>query len=146
MSTTNKIIVKNAAFIFLGISVYFFLMKLLGLEARSELRFLNFIFVLWGINNAIKTNIHANNENLYVRNLAIGVATSALSVAMSIIGLILYVNLIDSGLVALLQESFLWTGNLTMPLIVFALFVEGMASSVICSFILMQYYKNYKMA
>ena len=144
--STNKIMFKNAALIFLGIAAYFFLMKLLGLESRSELRFLNFIFVLWGVNSAIKTNIHENNEFLYVRNLAIGIGTAAIAVGMSIIGLILYVNFIDAGLIGTIQESFLWTGDLTMSLISFALFIEGMASSVICSFILMQYYKNYKPA
>lgn len=142
--STNKIMFKNAALIFLGITAYFFLMKLLGLESRSELRFLNFVFVLWGINNSIKTNIVQNGETLYVRNLAIGIGTSALAVGMSIVGLILYVEFIDPSLVTIIQESFLWTGDLTTPLIVFALFIEGMASSVICSFILMQYYKNYK--
>lgn len=144
--STNKIMFKNATLTFLGIAAYFFLMKLLGLESRSELRFLNFIFVLWGVNNAIKTNIIENNEFLYVRNLATGIGTATLAVGMSIAGLIIYFSFIDSSLVGLIQESFLWTGNLTLPLIVFALFIEGLASSVICSFILMQYYKNYKPA
>lgn len=144
--STNKIILKNAVLIFLGIAAYFFLMKLLGLESHSELRFLNFIFVLWGVHHSIKTNITQNNETLYVRNLAIGIGTAALAVGMSIVGLILYVNFIDAGLINQIQESFLWTGDLTISLISFALFIEGMASSVICSFILMQYYKNYKPA
>lgn len=143
---TNKILLKNAFLIFSGIVLWFLLMKLLGLETRSELRFLNFVFVLWGVHRSIKTNILANGETLYVRNLAIGIGTAALAVGMSIVGLILYVNLFDPGFIALIQESFLWTGTVTMPLISFALFIEGMASSVICSFILMQYYKNYKPA
>ncbi|MFD2565786.1 hypothetical protein [Pseudotenacibaculum haliotis] len=143
---TNKIMLKNAFLIFSGIVLWFLVMKLLGLETRSELRFINFVFVLWGVNRSIKTNILANGETLYVRNLAIGIGTSALAVGMSIVGLILYVNLFEPSFIALIQESFLWTGTVTMPLISFALFIEGMASSVVCSFILMQYYKNYKPA
>jgi hypothetical protein len=144
--SVNKIIFQNAFFIFLGIVAYFFLMKLLGLETQTELRFLNFVFVLWGINRSIKMNIIRNNESLYVNNLAIGIGTSALAVGMSIVGLVLYVNLIDPELVIRMQDSFLWTGKPTGPLMIFAIFIEGMASSVICSFILMQYYKNYKPA
>lgn len=138
--------VKNALFIFSGIVVYFFLMRLLDLESYSGLRFLNFIFVLWGINNAIKTNIKENNETLYVRNLAIGIGTSALAVGMAIIGLIVYASFINPEFIYSIQESFLWTSELTLPLLIFALGIEGLASSVISSFILMQYYKNYKTA
>ena len=137
---------KNALFIFSGITVYFFLMRLLDLESYSGLRFLNFIFVLWGINNAIKTNIQENNETLYVRNLAIGIGTSALAVGMAIIGLIVYASFINPEFIYSIQESFLWTSVLTLPLLIFALGIEGIASSVISSFILMQYYKNYKTA
>ena len=54
---TNQIIIKNALKIVLGIVIYFFAMKLFGLDTISELRFLNFLFVVWGINSAIKNNI-----------------------------------------------------------------------------------------
>ena len=146
MMTTNKIMVKNALLTSLGIAVYFFLMKLLDLESYSSLRYLNFIFVLWGINNAIKTNISQNNETLYVRNLAIGIGTSVLAVGMAIFGLIVYASFIDTAFITQIQESFLWTGKLTLPLLIFALAIEGVASSVVCSFTLMQFYKNYKPA
>ena len=63
---------------------------------------------------------------------------------MIIIGLITYVSLIDPGFISVLEKSFLWGSNLTLPLIIFAIAIEGIASSVICSFILMQYWKNYK--
>jgi hypothetical protein len=118
-------------------------MKISGLEGNSELRFLNFVFVFWGINNAIKSNIIHNGETLYVRNLAIGIGTSALAVGISVVGLIIYVSFINPAFIEIIQESFLWAGNVTLPLLVFALLIEGIASSVISSFILMQYYKNY---
>ncbi len=140
----NQIIIKNALKIVLGIILYFFAMKLLGLESISELRFLNFIFVVWGINNAIKWNIIKNKDTFYISNLFIGVSTSILAVGMLIISLITYVSLIDPSFINVLGNSSLWGSNLSLPLIVFAIAIEGIASSVICSFILMQYWKNYK--
>ncbi|CAL2085965.1 hypothetical protein [Tenacibaculum sp. 190524A02b] len=140
----SKIILNNALLIFGGIVGFFFLMKILGLDNVSELRLLNFVFVLWGINKAIKTNITANQESLYINNFSIGIGTSALAVGLTIVGLITYVGFIDSGLITVLENSSFWGQNLSLPLIVFALAIEGVASSVICSFILMQYYKNYK--
>ncbi len=141
---TNHIIIKNALKIVLGIVIYFFAMKLFGLDTISELRFLNFLFVVWGVNSAIKNNIQKNKDTFYISNLFIGVATSIIAVGIIIIGLITYVSLIDPEFITVLEKSFLWGSNLTLPLIIFAITIEGIASSVICSFILMQYWKNYK--
>ncbi|WP_159290845.1 hypothetical protein [Tenacibaculum maritimum] len=82
--STNQIIIKNALKIFLGLVLYFFSMKFFGLENVTELRFFNFLFVLWGINSAIKQNIHFNNEDLYINNLFIGASTAILAVGLSI--------------------------------------------------------------
>jgi hypothetical protein len=142
--TSSKIIINNALLIFGGILGFFLLMKILGLENVSELRFLNFGFVLWGINRAIKTNMDTNKESLYLNNFSVGIGTSVLAVGLSIIGLIIYVDFINPGFMAVLENSAFWGQNLSLGLVVFALAIEGIASSVICSFILMQYYKNYK--
>ncbi len=145
MSST-KIIMSNALLIFGGIVAFFFLMKILGLENVSELRFLNFAFVLWGINRAIKTNMDRNHESQYFTNFSIGAATSIVAVALTIIGLIIYVDFINPGFMTTLEDSSFWGQNLSLGLVIFAFAIEGIASSVICSFILMQYYKNYKPA
>lgn len=142
--SSNKLIIKNALLISAGIILFFFIMKFSGLENVSELRFLNFIFVFWGINNAIKSNIIQNKETLYVRNLAVGIGTAGLAVGITVLGLIIYVSFIRPDFIEVIQASFLWAGDVTLPLLVFALLIEGIASSVIASFILMQYYKNYK--
>ncbi|MBL4905269.1 MAG: hypothetical protein JKZ00_04510 [Flavobacteriaceae bacterium] len=141
---TNQIILKNALKIVLGIVLYFFAMKLLGLEKVFELRFLNFLFVIYGINSSIKNNIHKNKNTEYISNLLIGFSTSVLAVLITIAGLIIYVSFIVPEFIAVLEDSFLWGNNLSLGLIVFALLIEGIASSVICSFIMMQYWKNYK--
>ncbi len=145
MSST-KIITNNALLIFGGIVGFFLLMKIFGLDNVSELRFLNFGFVLWGINNAIKTNMDRNQESLYLNNFSVGIGTSVVAVTLSIIGLIIYVDFINPNFMTVLEDSAFWGQNLSLGLVVFALAIEGIASSVICSFILMQYYKNYKTA
>lgn len=143
---SNKIIFNNALLIFAGIVSFFLVMKIFGLEDISELRFLNFAFVLYGINRAIKTNIVKNHESLYFTNFLLGIGTSIIAVALTILGLIIYVDFIDPDFMKILEQSSFWGQNLSLPLVVFALAIEGIASSVICSFILMQYYKNYKVS
>ena len=141
---TNQIIIKNALKIVLGIILYFFVMKLFGLDSVSELRFLNFIFVVWGINSAIKSNIMNNKETYYISNLFIGIATSIIATAIIIFGLVIYVSFIEPSFINVLENSFLWGNNLSLQLVLFAISVEGYASAVVCSFIIMQYWKNYK--
>ena len=140
----DLIIIKNALSIFVSIVGFFFLMKFSGLESFSELRLLNFVFVFWGINRAIKTNITVNKETLYLQNLSIGAGTSILAVGLTILGLIIYVSFIDEAFLSVLGNSSFWGKNLSLPLVIFALAIEGFASSLTCAFILMQYYKNYK--
>ncbi|CAM1369191.1 conserved membrane hypothetical protein [Tenacibaculum sediminilitoris] len=144
--TSKKIIFNNALLIFAGIVSFFLVMKILGLDSISELRFLNFVFVLWGINRAIKTNIMTNHESSYFSNFLLGAGTSIIAVGLTILGLIIYVDFIDASFMAVLEKSSFWGQNLSLPLVVFALAIEGVASSVICSFILMQYYKNHKVS
>lgn len=143
---SNRIIFSNALLIFAGIAGYFLVMKILGLEDVAELRFLNFAFVLYGINRAIKTNIIGNHRSVYFSNFLLGIGTSIVAVALTIVSLIIYVDFIDPSFMNVLEKSSFWGQKLSLPLVVFALAIEGIASSVICSFILMQYYKNYKVS
>ncbi len=142
--STNKIIFKNAFLIYGLIVVYFLLMKLLGLDNVSELRFLNFLFVFWGVNRAIKMNINLNQEQSYFSNFYAGFGASVIGVGLTIIGLIIYVGFIDPNFITVLENSSFWGKELSLQMVVFALAIEGIASSVMCSFIIMQYYKSYK--
>ncbi|CAL2065650.1 hypothetical protein [Tenacibaculum sp. 190524A05c] len=142
--STNKIIFNNAFLIYGLIVVYFLLMKILGLDNVSELRFLNFLFVFWGVNRAIKMNINLNQEQSYFSNFYAGFGAAVIGVGLTIIGLIIYVGFIDSSFISVLENSSFWGKDLSLQMVVFALAIEGIASSVMCSFIIMQYYKSYK--
>ncbi|WP_348726208.1 hypothetical protein [Tenacibaculum sp. 190524A05c] len=119
-------------------------MKILGLDNVSELRFLNFLFVFWGVNRAIKMNINLNQEQSYFSNFYAGFGAAVIGVGLTIIGLIIYVGFIDSSFISVLENSSFWGKDLSLQMVVFALAIEGIASSVMCSFIIMQYYKSYK--
>lgn len=141
---TSKIILNNALKIFVGIVAYFLVMKLLGLENIIELRLLNFLIVVWGINSAIKQNLHKNNNNTYLSNLSIGFSTSILAVIAVALSLIFYITFVDPKLLLIMENSMVWGKHLTLGKIVFAILIEGLASSVICTFIIMQYWKKFK--
>lgn len=142
--STNKIIIKNALIISLLIGGFFFLTKLFGLEENPYLRFLNLGFVLFGIYLAIKESVYKNKESKYTTNLGIGIRTSVLAVFLSIISVVIYIQFINPDFLTVMNNSFLIGGDLSLAEIIITLLIEGMASSFIGSFIMMQFYKNPK--
>ena len=139
----SKIIIKYSLLIVALIGGFFFLCKLLGLENNPYLRFLNLVFVAVGIRQAIKTNIFVNKQTSYTVNLGVGVQTSAVAVLISILGVIGYIQFINPSFLEVMNNSFLIGGNLTLAEVFITLLIEGMASSVIGSFVVMQFYKNH---
>ena len=108
------------------------------------LRLLNFLIVVWGVNSAIKQNLYKNHNNTYLTNLSIGFSTSFFAVLAVAFSLIFYITFIDYGLLIIMENSSVWGHNLSLGKVVFAILIEGLASSVICTFIIMQYWKKYK--
>ncbi len=140
----KKIILYNAFKTYVLIVVYFFIMKIFGLDEIVELRSLNFLFVIWGVNATVKEIILNNKNSDYLSNFGQGIATSLIAVGMTVISLIVYIGFIDSELLQLMENSLVWGNQLSLAEVIFAIAVEGAASSVICSLIVMQYWKNYK--
>lgn len=139
---TKKIILKNASKIYLAIVGFYFLIKLIGLSHIIELRFLNIVFTIAGMNMAIKNNIYEKKHNNYIHNLYVGFSTGAYASTAVIISMILYVNFIDTSLLTMIQQSSFWGNHLNLTKIVFSMMVEGMAACAISTLILMQYWKK----
>ncbi|MDO3695030.1 hypothetical protein QVZ41_09265 [Wenyingzhuangia sp. chi5] len=142
--TNQKIVLKNAAKIYAAIVGFYFFMKLIGMSDVVEFRILNILFVIWGINSSIKNNIHQNMDNNYLTNLSMGFSTGLLGIIGVIASMVLYITFIDSSLMMTLQSTSFWGNNLTLPKVVFSMTIEAMASCVISTFILMQYWKKHK--
>lgn len=141
---TKRIILTQGVKIFILIGVFFLIMKIFNLEHITELRLLNFVFVFWGVNEAIKKNIKMNMNTKYLSNLSIGYMTASLAVILTAASSLVYLFYIDPAFLMQTHSMNLWGSNLTPPLISFAILIEGLASSMICSFVLMQYWKNFK--
>lgn len=138
-----KIIIQNALLITLLIGGFFFVSKLLGLHENPYLRFLNLLFVVFGVRRAIVTNIDLNKETNYITNLGLGLQTSAIAVILSIIGVVGYIEFLNPEFLTTMNQSFLIGGNLSTAEIFITLLIEGMASSLISSFVVMMFYKNH---
>lgn len=138
----NNIELRNGFIIFLGIGIFFLLMEFLGLANKNYLRVLNVFIVFYGINKTIKTN--ANEGKLrYLANLLSGFKTGVIGVFLSIIGLIIFIYMKGGEpYLEKLSDAFLFGNDNNIIIYCSTLFLEGIVSSFIGSFTLMQYWKN----
>lgn len=135
--------VKNGILIFLGISIYFFIIKLLGASDNHYLKLFNVVFVIWGLNRTIREQIK-RGETKFLKNFSSAVLTAFVGVFLSVVGLGVYLGLIQPDVsIESLADSILMPASSTSGVgqYCLALFVEGFTSSAIVGFILMQHYK-----
>ncbi len=134
--------ITNGFIIFITIGIYFLLMEALDLAHLFYLRFLNIIFVFYGVNRTIQMNLN-EGKNKFVANAVSAMFTSIVGVILSIIALVLYSYLIGGdAFVQSLSETFLFGGNPPIDAYSISLLFEGVASSVIVTLLLMLYWNN----
>lgn len=139
---TNNIEFKNGILIFLGIGIFFLVLDVLGFADKNYLRILNAFIVLFGINQTIKTKIENGNSD-YLENLFSGFKTGVIGIVLGIVGLIIFIY-IKGGEAYLdkLSDTFFFGKDNNIIKYCSILFFEGIASSLIGSFVLMQYWKG----
>ena len=132
----------NGAIIFAGIGIYFLLMDVLGLAHLFYLRFLNVVFVFYGVNKTAQMNL-AEGKKDFISNAVSVMTTSLVGVFLSVIGLIVY-SYIKGGdtYVQSLSETFLFGGNPSVMTYSICLLFEGIASSVIVTLLVLLYWNN----
>lgn len=139
----RKLIIKNAILITLMIGGFFLLSTLIGQEDNPFLRFLNIVFVILGIRETVKTNVVKNNITNYATNFGSAFSTGALGVILSTLGVLVYIEFINPEFLSKMNDNFLIGGNLSLYEIIFTLIIEGLASTIVGSLIVMQFFKNH---
>ena len=131
--------------IFIGIGIYFLTMELLGLSDVFLLRLLNIFIVVYFVNKTIKSN-YTEGKTAYLDNIISGSLTSLIGVALSVAALLAYISMKggDTYLAKLSQNFLFGGGQPSMYQYCIGLLFEGIASSIIITFTLMQYWKDRK--
>ena len=141
MSISKELI--NGTLIFISIGIYFLIMELLGLSDVFYLRILNIFIVIYFLQKTIKSN-YQEGKMQYLENLISGTLTSLIGVVLSVAGLMVYISMRGGdAYLAKLSANFLFGGGSpSMNQYCIGLLFEGIASSIIITFTLMQYYKD----
>jgi hypothetical protein len=139
----NNSEVINGILMFFALALYFFIEQLFDNQDKSYLRFFNALIVLYFVNRTVKQKIESGNDH-FLRNFFSAVATSIIGVALSIVSFFFYITAWTGvGYLSELSMPFLSGGSqLQVHQFCLALFIEGIASAIIVSLVVMQYWKN----
>ena len=131
----------NGLLIFLGIGIYL-TMNLLGFSDVFFLRLFNIIFIIYGVNRTITSNIVEGKKD-FLSNAISAFATSFTGVLLSVIGLWVYSHIRGGDVfVRTLSKSFLFGNDPSVNIYCVCLLFEGIASCIIVTLILMLYHNN----
>jgi hypothetical protein len=144
--SVERISLATGLFTAAALIIYFFIMKLFGLERMLELRFLNFFILLGGAAYAIKKIIKIDgdytNDDYYLKGFAAGILTSLVAVCIFSASISLYLAYLDTDLLSYIKATVSFGEMVTGFTVFLILFLEGMASSIIIVFCAMQYFKS----
>lgn len=131
---------KYGAFTAVGLLIFFFIMRLLDLLYVVELRVFNVVIMVIGINMAVKELKKRSPETFtYFKGMGTGVLTGIIASILFGLFVFIYVSFIDTGLMQSIIENEPM-GRFMNPYIVSVIIaVEGIASALLVSFILMNY-------
>jgi hypothetical protein len=142
-SSVQKIGIKTGVITSLALIAYFLIMKFLGLERVLEFRYFNFFILLAAISYAINKLKHENEEeDFYLKGMAIGFYTSVVAIFIFSFFISFYLAFIDPSFMKYIQTTVSHGQLFNTPVVFLILFMEGLASGVIITFTMMQFFKS----
>lgn len=140
----NNYTLRIGIYMFLAIVAFFFVTKITGLEKYTELRLFNIVIILYFSNRLAYLNVMKAKTMDYLSNLGSVFIANLMNVVLCAASFFIYLIWIDPGMIKVIENSFLLGHGLSPKGVVWALLVEGLASSIIVSFGVLQYWKSYK--
>jgi hypothetical protein len=127
-----------------GLILYFFLAYLFGFLHIIELRLLNLLILTVGIYFALKQYRRTHRGELdYFRALIIGVSSAFIGTSTFVLFLFLYLK-VDTSLMRAIIENEPMGPYLNTYIATFAVWIEGIFSGFIVTFILINYLTHQK--
>lgn len=136
---------KYGLWLFVLFTAFFLVMRLAGLAHVYWLRSLNVVWLFLGIIAALRAVKRTYEVSIYENffdYFKVAMRTAFIGIGLFAIALAVYLDLIDPAFMAELQayESF---GGLISPVSAsFIIFIEGMASAFVCSYVSIQLLKT----
>lgn len=127
---------------FIGLVIYFMLMKWLHMEQVLELRFFNFVILTIGICYSInKGRKNSHDSEFYLEGWALGMKTAIIAILLFAFFISIYISSFDDTLLQRIKETTTLHERANAFYIFFTILMEGMASAIVITLGAMQYYK-----
>ncbi len=138
--TIEKIAERYGLYTFIGLALYFIIMRLVGLAHIVELRMLNFFILAYGIYLGITAFKKKNPDSFtYLKGLGAGFLTSAIACILFGLFMFIYVQFIDVAFMVSIQENEAMGRYLNPYITSVVVALEGIASGMILTFIIVNY-------
>jgi hypothetical protein len=141
-NSMEKIGIRWGIYTFLMLSAYFLLMKIAGLVHILELRFLNAFIMFFGCYKAIRTTKDHVKPFRYFKGLGAGSLNALVSSSLFTLFGILYITVIDPAFMQELKQNEPLGLYFNKYVAIIQIFIEGIGSGFIFSFIIMQWMKK----
>ena len=128
--------------ILIGLVVYFFIMKLAGLEHNLNLRALNLLIMAAGVFYAVRSIKHKNDDFDYLKGIGTGLVAAASSSLVFAILVFIYLQFINPEFLEAIIEKEPFGLYLNPFKIAFIIIIEGFGSGFLLTFGRMQWYKK----
>jgi hypothetical protein len=136
--------IRNGLLTALALVAYFMLMNFLNLTHVLWLRYFNFIIMTAGVFYSIKiykSKVQPEKLN-YLEGLAVGFLTAFVSVFSFSFFIYFYLRSLNPGFMDYLHANEFMGQYLNAGAASFIIFIEGISSGAIASFVSMQYFKG----
>lgn len=135
--------IKNGIFIFFLVGIYFLVIDALGLIDNTFLRVLNIFLLAWGVNRAIRM-ARERYDSDYFESFKTGLTAAIFGIILSVAALSLYVYLFkgDGYLQTIASSLLIGSRDASLAQVSLSLLAEGLASAIVLTFGLMQYWKK----
>ncbi|MDH3710166.1 MAG: DUF4199 domain-containing protein [Cyclobacteriaceae bacterium] len=138
--TVEKTAEKFGLFAALGLIALFFIMKVLGVLHVIELRVLNFFVLAVAVVMALRSFREKKPQSFtYLKGLGLGVLTAIIGSVIFALFVFVYTNFLDPAFMQAMVENEPFGQYLNPYIAAVAVAVEGIASGLILSFIVMNY-------
>lgn len=143
MNATLKISLKYGTIVAITLIAYFLILKLFGLHENPWLRLTNGLIMCLGIYYAIKfLKLGSDNNFNYINGAKTGLMTGFIGTVLFTIFMAFYMYHIDVAFTQKLLGDWFSNYEVSTNILLFIVFIEGLASTVVLSLAFMQVFKK----
>lgn len=143
MNTSFSVALKYGLYVTLSLIAFFLILRLFGLHENPWIRLFNGVFMCTGIYFAIKHYKSKSKENFsYINGAKTAIVTGFIATTLFTVFMAIYMFHIDTVFTEKLLGNSFNDYEVGANILLFIIFIEGLASTVVLALAFMQIFKK----